>query len=94
MTNLTIGSIATFNGVSHPYLNGYRVRVECVLKGAKATSFDSDVDEYYRIDDADELARAGGITYEDVVIVAPWVEKAGRFSFVTSDVDADELMPA
>lgn len=94
MTNLTIGSIATFNGVSHPYLNGYRVRVECVLKGANAMGFDPDVDEYYRIDDADELARAGGITHEDVVIVAPWIEKAERFSFVTSDVDADELTPA
>lgn len=94
MTNLTIGSIATFNGTSHPYLNGSSVRVEYVIKGANATGFDPDVDEYARIDDADELASAGGITYEDVVIVAPWIEKAGRYSFVTSDVDADELTPA
>ena len=94
MTNLTIGSIANYHGTSHPYLNGYTVRVECVIKGANSPGFDPDVDEYDLIDDADDLALAGGITSDDLVIVAPWIEKAERFSFVTSDVDAGELTPA
>jgi len=37
------------------------------------------------------LARCGGITKYDRVEVQPWIEREGRYSFVTSDPLAVDL---
>ena len=38
-----------------------------------------------------DLARASGVTADDRIEVQPWMEKEGRFSFVTSDPRAVDL---
>jgi len=47
-------------------------------------------DSAYLTDD-DDIARAGCVTANDRIEVAPWIEKEGRFSFVTSDPKAVDL---
>ena len=47
--------------------------------------------DYDHISDEDDLARAGGVTSDDRIDVQPWIEKEGRFSFVTSDPKAMDL---
>jgi len=41
--------------------------------------------------DEEDLVRAGGVTADDRVEVQPWIEKEGRFSFVSSDPRAIDL---
>ena len=49
------------------------------------------VEEHGYLTDDDAIARAGGVTVFDRIEVAPWIEKEGRFSFVTSDPKAVDL---
>ena len=86
-----LGSTTTYHGTEHPYLNGYRVRIVAVLKNAARPDIDVDGPDYAHISDEDDLARAGGVTADDRLEVQPWMEKAGRFSFVTSDPRAMDL---
>jgi hypothetical protein len=86
-----LGSTTTYQGTEHPYLNGYRVRIVAVLKNAARPDIDVDGPDYANISDEDDLARAGGVTAADRLEVQPWMEKEGRFSFVTSDPRAIDL---
>ena len=86
-----LGSTTTYHGTEHPYLNGYRVRIVAVLKNAARPDIDVDGPDYAHISDEDDLARAGGVTADDRLEVQPWMEKEGRFSFVTSDPRAMDL---
>ena len=86
-----LGSTTTYHGTEHPYLNGYRVRITPVLKNAARPDIDVDGPDYDHISDEDDLARAGGVTADDRIEVQPWMEKEGRFSFVTSDPRAMDL---
>jgi len=67
------------------------VRIIAVLKNAARPDIDVDGPDYAHISDEDDLARAGGVTAADRLEVQPWMEKEGRFSFVTSDPRAMDL---
>lgn len=86
-----LGSTTTYHGTEHPYLKGYKVRIVAVLKNAARLDIDVDGPDYAHISDDDDLARAGGVTADDRIEVQPWMEKEGRFSFVTSDPKALDL---
>ena len=86
----TIGTTTTYHGTEHRYLKGHPVRVVAVIKGAAAPNYDADADGAYLTDDED-IARAGGVTAADRVEVQPWIEREGRFSFVSSDPRAIDL---
>ncbi|MEK7382140.1 MAG: hypothetical protein AAB262_02525 [Elusimicrobiota bacterium] len=86
-----LGSTTTYHGTEHPYLNGYRVRIVAVLKNAARPDIDVDGPDYANVSDEDDLTRAGGVTADDRIEVQPWMEKEGRFSFVTSDPRAVDL---
>ena len=67
-----------------------------LLKKSSELDFFNRVDEHaeggaVNILDEDDLARAGGVTIFDRIEVQPWLEKEGRFSFVTSDPRAQDL---
>lgn len=85
-----IGRCTTYHGTEHGYLRGYTVKIIAVIKNAARPDHDPDVDGDY-ITDEDELARAGGVTADDRIEVQPWIEKEGRFSFVSSDPLATDL---
>ena len=85
-----IGSITTYIGDEIPGLKGDRVRIRAVLRGALRADVDVDADDHYVSDDA-TLARLGGGTAEDRLDVQPWIEAAGRFSFVSVDPRAIDL---
>jgi len=87
----TIGTVTTYHGTEHPFLKGYKVRIVAVLKNADKPGIDVDGPEYQNISDDIDLERAGGVTVFDRIEVAPWIEKEGRFSFVTSDPKAVDL---
>ncbi len=72
-------------------IEGFKVRIVAVLKNAVRPDIDVDGPDYAHIDDEDELTRAGGVTADDRIEVQPWLEKEGRFSFVTSDPKAQDL---
>ncbi len=77
-----IGTTTTYHGTEHPPLVGYKLIIVAVLKGEKY------------IKDDDTLEREGGITTKDRIEVSPWIESAGRYSFVTYDprsVDLDGI---
>ncbi|TNF24084.1 MAG: hypothetical protein EP329_25860 [Deltaproteobacteria bacterium] len=80
-----IGTTTTYHGDEHRYLRGYKVRIVAVLKRT------ADPDDCQHLDDDEDLARAGGVTADDRVEVQPWLEREGRFSFVTSDPRAIDL---
>ena len=67
------------------------MRIIAVLKNAARPDIDVDGPDYAHISDEDDLARAGGVTAADRLEVQPWMEKEGRFSFVTSDPRAMDL---
>jgi hypothetical protein len=85
-----IGNITTYIGDEIPGLKGDRVRIRAVLRGALRADVNVDADDHYVSDDA-TLARLGGVTAEDRLDVQPWIEAAGRFSFVSVDPRAVDL---
>ena len=87
----TIGEVTTYHGDEHPYLRGYKVRIVAILKNAADPDLDVDGPDYDHISDDLDLERAGGVTANDRIEVAPWIEKEGRFSWVTSDPKAIDL---
>ena len=91
MKKQIIGSTTTYHGTEHRYLQGYKVRIVAVLKNAARDDIDVDGPDYDHIDDDEDLRRAGGVTADDRVEVQPWLEKEGRYSFVTSDPLARDL---
>ena len=89
-TKAVIGRTTTYHGTEHGYLRGYTVKIIAVIKNAARPDYDPDTDDQY-ITDEEELARAGGVTADDRIEVQPWLEKEGRFSFVSSDPKATDL---
>jgi hypothetical protein len=89
--NKTIGTITTYRGTEHGYLRGHKVRIIAVLHNAAKPDLDEDGPDYFRITHDEDLKRAGGVTRHDRIEVQPWLEKEGRFSFVTSDPLATDL---
>ena len=86
-----IGTATTYYGDEHRYLAGYKVRIIAVLKNAARPDIDVDGPDYHHLTDDDDIARAGGVSADDRVEVQPWLESAGRFSFVSSDPRAIDL---
>ena len=86
-----IGKVTTYHGTEHPYLKGYKVRIVAVMKNSMKPGIEDDDPEQDYIRDEDDLARSGGVTIFDRIEVQPWLEKEGRFSFVTSDSKATDL---
>ena len=86
-----IGQVTTYHGDEHPYLKGYQVRIVAVLHNAAKPDIDVDGSDYAHLDDDRDIERAGGVTAYDRIEVQPWIEKEGRFSFVTSDPKAVDL---
>lgn len=87
----TIGKVTTYTGTEHRYMNGYKVRIVAILHNAAKPDIDVDGPDYDNISDDIDLERAGGVTAFDRIEVQPWIEKEGRFSFVTSDPKAVDL---
>ena len=86
----TIGTITTCNSTEHRYLAHHEVKIVAVIKGAAAPDLDPDADHSIAFTD-EQLARLGGLDANDRVEVVPWIESAGRFSFVSSDPKATDL---
>ena len=85
-----IGTTVTYVGTEIKGLNGCKVRIRAVLRGAASPGVDVDAPDHY-VDDDETLARLGGITDDDRVDVQAWIEKLGRFSFVSVDARAVDL---
>ncbi|MBN1656516.1 MAG: hypothetical protein JXA30_22285 [Deltaproteobacteria bacterium] len=90
-TTKIIGAVTTYHGDEHRYLRGYKVIIIAVLKNAAKPDIDVDGPEYANISDEEELQRAGGVTADDRIEVSPYLEKEGRYSFVSSDPRAIDL---
>lgn len=87
-----IGAITTYDGSEHPYLRGYPVRIVAILHNGDAEpDKDGEIPGYAHLDNDTDIARYGGVTANDRVEVAPWIEREGRFSWVTSDPRAVDL---
>ena len=93
MSNDTIiGTTTTYDGTEHPYLRGYPVRIVAILHNGDAEpDADGEIPGYEHLDNDTDIARYGGVTANDRVEVAPWLEKEQRFSWVTSDPRAIDL---
>ena len=91
MKKKIIGTTTTCDSSEHPYLAGYTVKIIAVLKNAARDDIDPDGPDYDNITDDEDLARAGGVTADDRIEVQPWLEKEGRYSFVSSDPRALDL---
>lgn len=89
--NKVIGTTTTYHGDEHGYLRGHQVRIIAVLKNAARPDIDVDGPDYANLSDDEDIARAGGVTADDRIEVQPWLEKEGRFSFVSSDPRATDL---
>ena len=85
-----IGSSTTYDGAEHPFLRGSRVRIIGVMKGAASPGYDPEQEHEYIRDDV-ALERAGGVTAEDRLEVAPWIETEARWGWATSDARAIDL---
>jgi len=90
-SNKIIGTTTTYHGEEHGYLAGHTVRIIAVLHNAAKPDIDVDGPDYAHLSDDEDIARAGGVTAHDRIEVQPWLEKEGRFSFVTSDPLARDL---
>lgn len=80
-----IGRRTTYHGDEHPYLRGYDVVIVAVLKDALR------VEEHGHLTTDEEVRAAGGVSADDRIEVAPFLQKEGRLSFVTSDPRAIDL---
>jgi hypothetical protein len=80
-----IGRRTTYHGDEHPYLRGYDVVSVAVLKDALR------VEEHGHVTTDEDVRRAGGVSADDRIEVAPVLPKEGRLSFVTSDPRAIDL---
>lgn len=90
MADKVIGTITTYRGTEHRYLNGYQVKVAAIFKGAAAP--DHDPDNGFAVATTDEeLARLGGLDAYDRAEVVPWLQMESRFSFVSSDPKVADL---
>ncbi|ACY15429.1 hypothetical protein [Haliangium ochraceum] len=99
METKVIGTVTTYHGSEFGCLRRSRaVLITGVYKNVEHPDYDDDIDAEDQprgfgdyITDDDVLARCGGVTAFDRVEVQPWVEREGRYSFVTSDPLAVDL---
>jgi hypothetical protein len=84
-----IGVTTTYVGNEIPGLNGKRVRIFAVLRGALRPDVNVDSDDSFVNDDY-KLSRLGGVTKDDRLDVAP-VKADGSTSFVHYDPRAIDL---
>jgi hypothetical protein len=89
MATKILGSITTYVGSEIPGLNGLRVRILAVLRGALRPDHDPDSDDSF-VNDEQELERLGGVTADDRLDVQP-IFPDGRQSFVHVDPRAIDL---
>jgi hypothetical protein len=82
----TIGKTTTYNGNEFGFMKNQKVRIVAILR----SDVDPDSDDAFVKDDQ-HLARLGGVKAGDRIEVQPWIEKEGRFSWVTSDPKAVDL---
>jgi len=80
-----IGAVTTYLGEEHGYMKGYKVKIIAVLTNAASPDYDPDAETSCSITDDEELQHRGGVTANDRLDVQPWIEKEGRFSWVSSD---------
>jgi hypothetical protein len=80
-----IGRRTTYYGDELPYLRGYDVVIVAVLKDALR------VEEHGHLTTEEDVCRAGGVSADDRIEIAPVLPKEGRLSFVTSDPRAIDL---
>lgn len=98
-----IGAETVYHGNEFKFLKPPttpKVRIVAVFKPmtdairsviGRSSMFNVEDDEEIKIDLDAELKRHGGIDSGDRVEVQPWIEKQGRWSFVTSDPLAKDL---
>jgi hypothetical protein len=84
-----IGVTTTYVGSEIPGLNGQRVRIFGVMRGALRPDVNVDADDYF-VTDEDALSRLGGVTKDDRLDVAH-VRADGSASFVHCDPRAIDL---
>lgn len=88
----TIGKVTTYIGQSIPWLRGQKVKIVAVYKNRlNPSTCRGDEWEGEIIDSDADLDRVGGVGPMDMIEVRPWIEKEGRFSWVTADPAAREL---
>jgi hypothetical protein len=80
-----LGQTAIYRGTAHPWLTGLRIEILGIFK-VRPGQPDPEL-----FQDEVELATLGGHAPTDTALVAPWIEKEGRFSWVTSDAKVGEL---
>lgn len=85
-----IGTVTSYSGREHAYLRGLPVKIIAVFKGAANPALDPE-DGYPVATNDEELAALGGLEADDRVEVVPFLEQAGRYSFVSSDARAVDL---
>lgn len=83
-----IGAITTYLGHEYGMKPGHKVRIIAVLPNAASPDYDPDAESSSPINDDAELARRGGVKATDRVETQPWIEKEGRFSWVSNDPEA------
>jgi len=82
-----IGKVTTYTGNEYGYLAGCKVKIVSILHDSEKPG----AEEYENIKNDKDLEKVGGVTKFDRIEVQPWIEKEGRFSFVTSDPKAVDL---
>ncbi|MBN2715750.1 MAG: hypothetical protein JXX14_07830 [Deltaproteobacteria bacterium] len=81
-----IGTTTTYKGSEFGFMKNLKVRIVAILR----SDVDPDSEDAFVKDDQ-HLARLGGVKPNDRIEVQPWIEKEGRFSWVTSDPKATDL---
>ena len=82
----TIGNTTTYQGSEFGFMKNQKVRIVAILR----SEVDPDSEDAFVKDDQ-HLTRLGGVKAGDRIEVQPWIEKEGRFSWVTSDPKAVDL---
>ena len=88
-----IGCTTVYTGTEHRYLKKYKVKIIAIFKNAvlsEEEGYNPEADDAY-ITDNEYLNKIGGVTANDRVEVQLFLEKEGRYSWVSSDPKAADL---
>ena len=86
-----IGAVTRYEGLEHKFMRGLTVRVVAVMKGTAVPDREPEADYPY-LRNEEDVIRSGGVTENDRLEVQPWIKEERRFSFVTSDARAIDLV--